>query len=164
LLNLARLKISEKQVERVTERIGQERFEQRDAQVQAFLELPVMEKFAVAVAHPPNLAVVEMDGGRLQIRKEPRSDPATAGVASPVEEVSLAVEATPGQTVAGPAAAEATPGQAVAKPAAAEATPGQAVAEPAAAVEATSVAGPAAAEATPGQTVAGPAAAETRNH
>ena len=36
---LARLKISEKQVERVTERIGQERLEQRDAQVQAFLEV-----------------------------------------------------------------------------------------------------------------------------
>ena len=140
MLNLARLKISEKQVERVTERIGQERVEQRGAQVQAFLKLPVMEKFAAAVAHPPDLAVVEMDGGRLQIRNEKRSDPTITGVASPVEEVGLAVEATPGQAVAEPAVAV-------------EATPGPAVAEPAVAVEAT-----------PGQAVAGPSASETRNH
>jgi hypothetical protein len=140
LLNLARLKISEKQVERATERIGQERVEQRGAQVQAFLKLPVMEKFAAAVAHPPDLAVVEMDGGRLQIRNEKRSDPTITGVASPVEEVGLAVEATLGQAVAEPAVAV-------------EATPGQAVAEPAVAVEAT-----------PGQAVAGPSASETRNH
>jgi hypothetical protein len=104
LLKLARLKISEKQVERVTERIGHERLDQRDAEVQAFLELPVMAKFAAAVAHPPDLAVVEMDGGRLQIRKEPRSAPAVAGVASPVQEVDQAVEATPGQAVTKPAA------------------------------------------------------------
>ncbi|HWT82573.1 MAG TPA: hypothetical protein VN203_23745 [Candidatus Acidoferrum sp.] len=121
LLNLARLKISEKQVERATERIGQERVEQRGAQVQAFLKLPVMEKFAAAVAHPPDLAVVEMDGGRLQIRNEKRSDPTITGVASPVEEVGLAVEATLGQAVAEPAVAvEATPGQAVAGPSASE--------------------------------------------
>jgi hypothetical protein len=68
LLNLARLKISEKQVERVTERIGQERVDQREKQVQAFLALPMMEKFATPAAHPPDLAVVSMDGGRLQIR------------------------------------------------------------------------------------------------
>ena len=121
MLNLARLKISEKQVERATERIGQERVEQRGAQVQAFLKLPVMEKFAAAVAHPPDLAVVEMDGGRLQIRNEKRSDPTIRGVASPVEEVGLAVEATLGQAVAEPAVAvEATPGQAVAGPSASE--------------------------------------------
>ena len=141
LLNLARLKISEKQVERVTERIGQERVEQRDAQVQAFLKLPVMEKFAAAVAHPPDLAVVEMDGGRLQIRKETRSDPAITAEASPahgrgggraggrrsrcwsrvVAEPAVAVEATPGPAVAEPAVAvAATPGPAVTEPAASE--------------------------------------------
>ncbi len=121
LLNLARLKISEKQVERVTERIGQERVGQRGAQVQAFLKLPVMEKFAAAVAHPPDLAVVEMDGGRLQIRNEKQSEPTITGVASPVEEVGRAVEATPGPAVAEPAVAvEATPGPAVAGPSASE--------------------------------------------
>ncbi len=84
MLNLARLKISEKQVERVTERIGQERVDQREKQVQAFLALPMMEKFATPVAHPPDLAVVSMDGGRLQIRDWPSSDAALGGVASPV--------------------------------------------------------------------------------
>ena len=84
MLNLARLKISEKQVERVTKRIGQERVEQREKQVQAFLALPMMEKFATPVAHPPDLAVVSMDGGRLQIRDWPSSDAALGGVASPV--------------------------------------------------------------------------------
>jgi hypothetical protein len=84
LLNLARLKISEKQVERVTERIGQERVDQRASQVQAFVGLPVMEKFAAAVAHPPDLAVVSMDGGRLQIRDWPSGDAADGGAACPV--------------------------------------------------------------------------------
>ena len=170
MLNLARLKISEKQVERVTERIGQERVEQRGAQVQAFLKLPVMEKFAAVVAHPPDLAVVEMDGGRLQIRNEKRSDPTNTGVASPVAEVGRAVEARPGPAVAEPAVVvEARPGPAVAEPAVAvEARPGPAVAEPAVAVEARpgpAVAEPAVAvEAKPGPAVAEPSASETCNH
>ena len=71
--------------------------------VQAFLESPVMEKFAAAVAHPPDLAVVQMDGGRLQIRNEKQSEPTITGVASPVEEVGRAVEATPGPAVDEPA-------------------------------------------------------------
>ena len=76
LLNLARLKISEKQVERVSKRIGQERVDQRAKQVQAFLDLPMMEQFATPVAHPPDLAVVSMDGGRLQIRDWPSGEAA----------------------------------------------------------------------------------------
>jgi hypothetical protein len=81
LLHLARLKISAKQVERVTERIGQERIDQRQSQVQAFRALPVVEKFAAPVAPAPDLAVVSMDGGRLQIRDQPSGaavDPAAA--------------------------------------------------------------------------------------
>ena len=76
LANLARLEISEKQVERVTERIGQERVDQRHGQVQAFLDLPLMEKFAAPAAHAPDLAVVSMDGGRLQIRDRPPGEAA----------------------------------------------------------------------------------------
>jgi hypothetical protein len=173
LLNLARLKISEKQVERVTERIGQERVEQRDAQVQAFLKLPVVEKFAAAVAHPPDVAVVEMDGGRLQIRKEQRSDPAIAAVPSPAKaEAGPAAAAEPmlDQVVAEPAVAvEATLVPAVAEPAeAVKATPVPAVTEPAVAVEATlvpAVAEPAeAVKATPVPAVVEPAVSETHNH
>ena len=73
-------------MERVTERIGQERVDQRHGQVQAFLDLPLMEKFAAPVAHAPDLAVVSMDGGRLQIRDRPPGEAAEgdgAGVAAP---------------------------------------------------------------------------------
>src|SRR5207244_9758526 len=62
---LAGLKIPEKQVERLTKSIGHERVAQRASQVQAFLERPLMERVA-APAHAPDLAVVSMDGGRLQ--------------------------------------------------------------------------------------------------
>lgn len=112
MLNLARLKVSEKQVERVTERIGRERLEQRDAEVQAFHELPVMEKFAAAVAHPPDLAVVQMDGGRIQIRDDPAKGTATAAVASPVDAEVLATAAE-SQAEAGPTAGGAEPKPAV---------------------------------------------------
>jgi hypothetical protein len=123
LLNLARLKISEKQVERLTERIGQERVDQRTKAVQAFLALPIMEQFATPVAHPPDLAVVSMDGGRLQIRDWPADDEAgggvasplaapqppwttaAAGVASPAVEVEAAGEAGPAQSAPGAEAA-----------------------------------------------------------
>ena len=76
---LAGLKIHEKQVERLAKRIGQERVDQRESQVEAFLELPLMEKIA-APAHPPNLAVVSMDGGRLQIldRRSTAAEPSDA--------------------------------------------------------------------------------------
>jgi hypothetical protein len=99
LLHLARLKISAKQVERVTERIGGERREQRDESVRSFVELPLMEKFAAAVAHPPDWAVVQMDGGRLQIRDDPATGTATTAVAGPTEP----------PAVAGPAGAEPEP-------------------------------------------------------
>jgi hypothetical protein len=92
LLNLARLDIAEKQVERLTERIGRERVDQRDGQVQAFLELPLMEKFAAEAAHAPDLAVVSMDGGRLQIRGQ------TAG--STTEESSAGHDAASGPPTA----------------------------------------------------------------
>src|SRR5262249_32664926 len=65
---LAGLTVSEKQVERVTRAIGEERLAERAAAVQAFQELPLVQKFAVPVAVPaPELAVVMADGGRLQI-------------------------------------------------------------------------------------------------
>jgi hypothetical protein len=76
---LAGLKIPEKQVERLTKSIGQERVAQRESQVQAFLKLPLMERVA-ATAHSPNLAVVSMDGGRIQIldRHAPAAEPSAA--------------------------------------------------------------------------------------
>jgi hypothetical protein len=77
---LAGLKIPEKQVERLTKSLGQERLDQRASQVQAFLELPLMERVA-APAQAPDLAVVSMDGGRIQIRDRhaPAAGPSAAG-------------------------------------------------------------------------------------
>lgn len=68
LHHLADLPIKVKQVERLTEGIGDERVRQRDAATAAFEALPLVEKFvAPPDVTPPRLAVVMVDGGRLQI-------------------------------------------------------------------------------------------------
>jgi hypothetical protein len=68
LAHLADLDIPTKQVERLTRAIGEERCLQRDAAVQTYLDLPLTQRKATpaGVTAPP-LAVVQMDGGRLQI-------------------------------------------------------------------------------------------------
>jgi hypothetical protein len=69
---LADLAAPEKQVERITRRIGAERVAEREAAVAAFAALPLVEKFAIPPGvTPPPLAVVMADGGRLQIRDGP---------------------------------------------------------------------------------------------
>lgn len=65
---LAELDVSVKQVERVTERIGQERVAERDGAVAAYESLPLVERKASPPGvTAPELAVVGCDGGRLQI-------------------------------------------------------------------------------------------------
>ena len=68
LLKLADLTVTTKYVERLTDRIGEERVAQRDAEVATFVELPLVKKFAVpsGVAAPAAVAVM-CDGGRIQI-------------------------------------------------------------------------------------------------
>ncbi len=68
LLKSADLTVSIEHVERLTDRIGEGRVAQRDAEVAAFVELPLVEKFAVpaGVAAPAAVAVM-CDGGRIQI-------------------------------------------------------------------------------------------------
>ena len=87
LEKLADLPIAEKQVERVTERIGAERVAERDAEVASYQALPLSEKFAVpAGVTPPALAVVMVDGGRMQIldrRSKGEKPAASAGPAEP---------------------------------------------------------------------------------
>ena len=79
LENLADLPTPEKQVERVTRRIGAERVAEREAAAAAFAALPLAEKFgAPSGVTPPELAVVMADGGRLQIRDRPEAEPAPA--------------------------------------------------------------------------------------
>lgn len=89
IFNLAEHTIDPKQVERLTQRIGTERVEQRDAQTKTFIELPLVEKFEPANGKQacPDLAVVMVDGGRLQIRSEGRLEETTAaGEASPTQD------------------------------------------------------------------------------
>ena len=70
---MADLKVGCKPVERLVRKIGQERIDQRDAAVAEHARLPLMAKDVVA--HPerssPSVAMVSVDGGRLQIRSEP---------------------------------------------------------------------------------------------
>ena len=69
LLVLAEVTVHAKQVERLTERIGHERQEQRDAAVAAYLARPLAQREDPPPdTTAPQVAVVEMDGGRLQIR------------------------------------------------------------------------------------------------
>ena len=94
---LAELGVPEKQVERVTRRIGSERVEERDADVAAFQALPLVEKFAVPVGvTAPDVAVVMADGGRLQIREGLESTSAQPALKSSAE-AALAEEANAGQ-------------------------------------------------------------------
>lgn len=71
LLKLAEMHVSTKQVERVCHRIGGERLAQRDRDVSAYVELPLVDRKSApaGVPAPPasQVAVVGCDGGRLQI-------------------------------------------------------------------------------------------------
>jgi len=82
LAALAGLSVAEKPVERVTERIGRERVEQRDQAVQDYRALPLMERCQSPRDQPPDLAVVAMDGGRLQIRDRRVAEATMAGPAA----------------------------------------------------------------------------------
>jgi hypothetical protein len=75
---LADLPVAAKQVERLTRAIGCERVAQRDEVAAAFEALPLVEKYqAPAGVSPPELAVVKVDGGRLQIRERDGSEGVT---------------------------------------------------------------------------------------
>jgi hypothetical protein len=73
LAELSDLKVEPKPVERLVRKIGQERIDQRDAAVAAHEQLPLMAKDVVANPERPcpSVAMVSIDGGRLQIRSDP---------------------------------------------------------------------------------------------
>lgn len=68
LLKLAELQVPTKQVERRTQRIGQERCSEREQQVAAYQSLPLVQRKGVPTdVTAPAVAVVQVDGGRMQI-------------------------------------------------------------------------------------------------
>ena len=74
LWELAEIDVATKQVERRTQEIGTERCRERDAAATAYSPLPLVERKGVpAGVEPPEIAVVEMDGGRLQILDRAKS-------------------------------------------------------------------------------------------
>ena len=81
LTRLAELNVSAERVRRATERIGEERLAERDAQAKAYEALPIPERRVVAAEEPrPQVACVQMDGGRFQLfdRQQPeRNDDET---------------------------------------------------------------------------------------
>lgn len=59
--------LTSKRVERLTERIGQERVTQREAEIEEWEQLPAVEKLAAPTGvTAPEVACVSCDGGRLQ--------------------------------------------------------------------------------------------------
>jgi len=92
LEQLAELEVSAKQVERVTRRIGEERVAERESEVSAYQALPLVEKFGVpAGASPPEVGVVMVDGGRIQIL-ERGAQPSAAAQAQPLAGAKVAAE------------------------------------------------------------------------
>jgi hypothetical protein len=73
LAALSDLAVAPKPVERLVKRIGQERIDQRDAAVATHQQLPLMAKDAVANPQRPcpAVAMVSVDGGRIQVRPGP---------------------------------------------------------------------------------------------
>jgi hypothetical protein len=73
LTELADLKVNPKRVERFTKVIGQERVDQRDAAVAKHNSLPLTAKDTLADPNrpSPSVAMVSIDGGRIQIRSDP---------------------------------------------------------------------------------------------
>jgi len=66
---LAELSVSSQRVRRATVRIGHERVAQRDERVEAFMKLPLPAQRRDPTGQAPPVACVEMDGGRVQIRR-----------------------------------------------------------------------------------------------
>lgn len=69
LAALAELSISRERVQRWTKRVGRERSVEVQAAAAAYQELPLPEQSRSPTGQVPQVACVEMDGGRMQIRK-----------------------------------------------------------------------------------------------
>jgi hypothetical protein len=94
LAELSDLAVKPKPVERLVQRIGQERIDQRDAAVAAHQRLPLMAKDAIANPERPSpaVAMVSVDGGRLQVRPEPLTTSESEAEAASESEAEAASE------------------------------------------------------------------------
>jgi hypothetical protein len=115
---LAGVRVNGKQVERLTQRMGQERQQERDAATAAWLARPLAQREEPPPGGAaPQLAVVERDGGRLQIRR-PGDEPDNSDPAAPPE--ATLAQGQPQATVPEPArdpSTEAPPASRKASPA-----------------------------------------------
>lgn len=101
LLDGPELAVKPKQIERLIHQVGQERVDERTALVERFERLPLVEKFAVPQGvTPADLAVVMVDGGRLQIRFPPEqpqpTTPAVPQASANATEATQSPSAVPG--------------------------------------------------------------------
>lgn len=89
LAAMADLKIRAKQVERWTKRVGQERVEERDAEVRQWQAMPLPKRRQCAVSVPQDtVAAISLDGGRAQTWSEADAAPTTSdeeALVAPVE-------------------------------------------------------------------------------
>lgn len=86
LLELAGVKLTVKQVQRITSQIGSDDVRQRQAQVTEHQRRTLMERLAAPPqVEPPDLGVVMMDGGRYQRRDHfrPRQDTTSPAAETP---------------------------------------------------------------------------------
>lgn len=103
LLVLAEVSVAAKQVERLTRQIGGERCDERDTAVAAYLARPLVQREDPPPAvTPPQVAVVEMDGGRLQIRtpKATSDEPAEARTTASAEQEAAPLPRAPDEPTA----------------------------------------------------------------
>ncbi len=75
----AELEISTQRIMRATKRIGQERVAEREEEVAAWEKLPLPEQQGSPRGQVPQVACVEMDGGRIQIRDRNAAEPTMEG-------------------------------------------------------------------------------------
>lgn len=73
LAELAELPLLPKRVWRAAKRIGEERIAERDAATQTYAALPLPARRTSPVAQVPQVACVQMDGGRFQVRQRARA-------------------------------------------------------------------------------------------
>jgi hypothetical protein len=85
LAALVEIEVGAKQVERMAHRIGGDLIKQSAQAIESYQALPLVKKELSPLAHPPTLAVIQMDGGRYQRRADAQGE-------DPADELSMEEE------------------------------------------------------------------------